>query len=1256
MRFLTRHAAPLRLLTPLLFCSISVLVRGQAFAGTPTVSLNADAERDNIAESGRLGYVGGSTRVGVSIDKNMQGQVDLNQIIAEDDTSATSAEGWFGYQLKDKNGVAKGINGGGVKLNHLWVDSATKAQSETVHKVFGAYDKNADDHAKVTAGYGQEQKNLFWAGHLSKGISDKQTNATGLATKAYDYGVGGEVGTFLEDSLTRLRGGVDYEWGTDQADSEDTPTQATISAGVQQYFYDSPHSITFDVSASQTSGGASNKDNTASNARLGYQYEFADEGTFQSDHQVKRTRVEIPGTAAIAAIPAIPSTPAQYTKQAIKKPYTKLVKTTMKLENETFFKLNSSKLTSSAQENLSKIAAEIRRNQYTGAIRITGNTCGLGNAKYDQRLSARRAKTVKKFLINEGFNPDDLIARGLGKGHPKYRNEPASGFKNRRVDIEYVTQRSAKKTMYKTEYKNVLVSAATAEVPGTTGVAAVPARFIWKTEEIKTAPLWIKRALHNPIRHKRPVDTYQTQSVAPALPVDDYYTLKQRDSLLDVLANDAAGLTLNQIISAPAHGTATVVNSKVRYVVDTGYVGNDQFSYEVKDANGTLHTAVVHIIVPENIDNVAPVAVDDTLTINVDTAITHDIVANDSDADRDTLVLATVSTPSYGTVSKNGNKITYTPNKGFIGTDTFTYTIFDGKGHEATATVTIHVNAGTNNQPPKALNDTFTTEINSAKTYDVISNDSDPDKDTLTITSTSTPSNGGTVEIISNKIKYTPATDYSGTDSFTYIISDGQGHTATASVKVTINAAADSGRPILSPNYAATYGEVPIMIRVLADDTDPDGDTLVLTRISTAPNSGTATIVNDEVKYQANSGYIGSDSFYYEVTDNNGHTLSEKVTIDVKQPNTPPNAVFDRVLLDTSQSRNLTINVIANDTDADGDSLTVVAVGTPNNGKAIIAQNRIIYTADTDFNGFDTFSYTISDNKGNHVTGYISVTVSPHVGASDDYIYPTADTTLTTDVISNDGDIEGHDLTVCEIVTQPEKGTVTASGDEISFTPNSGATGSDTFDYKVCDSKGQSDIATVYVTIGGTANQAPVLTNDTYGVNSGSSTEFNVLANDSDPDGDTLLLEWIATQPNYGYVKIKAGKIIYLANNNYEGTDTFSYTVTDGFGHYQTASVTVTVTSVENIAPVIDTLPPFNVKKGEESTLDLTDFVNDANGDSLYIAAADALSGSLTFRGLMIKYTPIEAASGSSDSIQIEVRDGQGGIARATIIVNIRDN
>jgi outer membrane protein OmpA-like peptidoglycan-associated protein len=981
MRILISNNGRLRLLTPL-FCSIGVLVATQAFAGgSPSLSLNADAERGHIVESGRLGYVGGSTRLGVSIDKNMQGQVDLNQIISEDGVSATSVEGWFGYQLKDKNGAIKGVKGGGVKLNHLWAVGDGRYEDDTVHKVFGAYDRNVDDHAKVTAGYGQEQQDLFWSGHVSKGVSDKKAiSGTGNAIKAYDYGVGAEVGTFFDDSLTRLRGGVDYEWGIDQADSEDKPIQATLSAGVQQYFYDSPHSLTLDISASKKSGGMIKKEITSSNARLGYQYEFGKDGVFQSDLRIKRTRVEVPGTAAIAAIPAIPAIagkPATYAKKAIQKPYTKLVKTTMKLENETFFKLNSAKLTTSAKENLVKIAAEIRRNRYTGSIRITGNTCGLGSVKYDQILSERRAKTVKQFLIGTGFNPVHLISRGLGKGHPKYPNGPEAGFKNRRVDIEYVTQRTTKKKAYKTEYKNVLVSAATsgtAGKAGKVGKAGIPARFIWQTEEIRSTPLWIKRALHNPIRHKRGVDTYQTQTAPAVAPVDDSYTLVNRNSLLNVLENDGSGLVLIDIVAAPAHGVATIENGQVRYIVNDDYEGEDKFTYEVKDSNGNKQTAIVSVIVLKNIGNVGLIAVDDELTTTLDTAVTHNIISNDTDANAngDTLSLVTVSIPPYGIVTKNGNEITYTPNAGFSGTDIFIYTVSDSKGHEATATVTIKVGSSSMNQAP-----------------------------------------------------------------------------------------------VLSPNYAAVYGNGSVMIPVLDDDSDPDNDTLSLVGISEDPNYGTVTLVGDSVRYEPNSNENRQDTFRYEATDNNGHTMSALVTIDIKKSVGQHVGASDDYMQVNTGSTEVTLNVIENDSDREGHQLVASIFTQPNYGTAILSGTNVTFIPDANYKGSDEFDYKVCDIDNNCDTATVFISGSAQSNAHPVILSINTFTvirgeTTALDISAFVSDSNGDTVRIA--TAEALSGSLTFNDLVLQYTPKDTAT-DDRIKITVDDDNGGTATATILIKI-----------------------------------------------------------------------------------------------------------------------------------------------------------------------------------------------
>jgi hypothetical protein len=184
--------------------------------------------------------------------------------------------------------------------------------------------------------------------------------------------------------------------------------------------------------------------------------------------------------------------------------------------------------------------------------------------------------------------------------------------------------------------------------------------------------------------------------------------------------------------------------------------------------------------------NTAPVAVDDTVSIPRDGTINLKVLANDSDANSDTLTIVAVSTPQHGAATTDGQTITYTPNPNFVGVDSFTYTILDGRGGAATATITVTVSGPDgSNKAPSAANDGATTAQGAAVTIDVLANDGDPDGDPLTITITTPPSNG-TAVVASGKIVYTPNTGFSDTDSFTYTVSDGRGGAATATITVTV--------------------------------------------------------------------------------------------------------------------------------------------------------------------------------------------------------------------------------------------------------------------------------------------------------------------------------------------------------------------------------------------------------------------------------------------------------------------------------------
>ncbi len=961
-----------------LFCSITVLATfSMPLLAGPTVQFSGD--KNNMVQSGKLGYVGGNTRIGVSIDKNSRGQADLSQVLDESDQALTSADLWLGYQLKDKDAVTKGAKGGGIKLNRQWVAD----DKSLVHKIFGAYDRDKAGHAKATVGYGQETEDLFWSGHVSKGLGKKDQNGD-IVTKAYDYGVGVEAGKFIEDSLTRIRGGFDYEFANDYNDAESRPSQLSVSAGVEQFFQDSPHSISLDVSGSKTRGGSQAAD-TDYNARLGYHYEFGGNGVFQSANRTKKVRVEIPGTPGRPAIPAIAGRPAQaaipakYERRPIKRPGYKLVKNTMKLENETFFEKNSSRLTPSAIQNLDKITQQIRSHGYIGAIRITGNTCGLGSASYDQKLSERRAKEVRDYLAAKGINPRHLIARGLGKNHPKYVTKD-TGFKNRRVDIEYVVERSVKKKIV--EYRNVLVQPGRPAIPAQPGRPAVPAtpatpaRYVWNTEVVKTAPVWIKRALHNSIRHNKTVSTYSTR--VDKNTSDDRYTITAARTTLDVLANDSSGLMLARV-TQPANGHVTIEGNRLVYVPNPGFSGTDTFTYTVTDPDGKELTSTVTLNVP-NVINSAPTATQDQQSIQCSTTpVSIDVLANDTDLEGDVLTLKSATNGQFGTTQIVNGELVYTPAANACGKqDSFSYTIVDSKGNEASATVTVDI-AASGNQPPVAVDDSATTPQGIAVTLATLANDSDPDSDTLVITQVDNPAHG-TATISGGQIVYTPDASFVGTETFDYTITDNNGHTVTATETVVVTATSSNTAPQAYEDQSNIQCSTnPVTIDVLSNDDDPEGDPLTIQTVANG-QYGTTQIVNNNVVYTpSGSGCGQTDTFTYTINDGNGNTSSSQVTVLIEQAgNQAPDAVNDKFSVTAGSVTDL--DVLANDTDPDGGNVCVSHIPQqPVHGWVEISTNGdyVTFHADSGYSGSDSFIYTACDDENGATDATVDLTITP---------------------------------------------------------------------------------------------------------------------------------------------------------------------------------------------------------------------------------------------------------------------------------------
>lgn len=1009
------------ILLPLLFSSASVIAGGfgglgQTSAGDQASALSAESdgflEDSQEVDTARMSYVGGDTRIGVGVDTEFKGRVDGSHIFMQTEDSVTSGQGWLGINPRaDDDRDEEFLTGAGAKINHHWVTRDGEGNPLHVNKVFGAYDQNEASDKKVSAGYGQEREDLFWSGHVSKGISDERVvgtvkdskyNGAHIYEKAYDFGVGGRVGTFIDDQLLRVQGGFDYEWGTEVADHEDTAAQITVSGGLEKFFPDSPHSIGANVEVSKKSGGYEYGDEeTDISGNVSYRYDFGGAGLFAADEQYRRVRVEIPGKTERVEVK----------KKRAPKVERKLVKHTMELESDTFFEKGKHYLTPDAKKRMSVMMSRIRETGHHGSIRITGNTCDLGSDQTNQTLSERRAAQVRNFMVANGFNANELVARGLGESSPKYPNDEASRHRNRRVDIEYVA--------YQNNYEDKVVEQGY-DVEEQVRVVSEP-RVVWRKELIPSPPAWVGQALRNNIQYKQTIDTYRT------------------------LGEDFDN-------------------------------GGDK-------------------------SNNPPVAVDDTAaTIKVGGVATINVLENDSDPDGDVLTIISIDEQSVngGTIVDTGNGIlTYTPAAGFIGKDTFTYTVSDGHGGEATATVSIIVEADPVdpvNTDPVAVNDSASTTVDKPIPISVLENDTDADGNTLTVSGFDTTTvEGGTVTDNYGQLIYTPPAGFVGTDTFTYTISDGKGAFATATVTVIVSADTVPGDDLNAQDDSVTTGvDKSVDIDVLSNDSDPDGDPVLIDSFdATSKEGGTITENADGLLvYTPPAGFTGTDSFTYKATDGDGETDSATVTITVGDSDpdpTPHNKPEpDSYTVQSSEMSGKLLDVLVNDA-YDG-SVTIQIVAYPGKGNiqnesnGNVSGTSVEYVPQAGATGTDTFTYALVDSDG-LVSDPVTVTITLPGGSSgtcalsaaddgtvgelvgDAYsIYPGDTVTRELDVLSND---QGCGLTIVEIVSGPRFGSaqISADGKYINYTLRNGYCEDHTFVYRVRDEDGNEAEATVHINV-----------------------------------------------------------------------------------------------------------------------------------------------------------------------------------------------
>ncbi|MFL0849820.1 tandem-95 repeat protein [Vibrio parahaemolyticus] len=677
-------------------------------------------------------------------------------------------------------------------------------------------------------------------------------------------------------------------------------------------------------------------------------------------------------------------------------------------------------------------------------------------------------------------------------------------------------------------------------------------------------------------------------TVAPVVDIeaDSTNVVEDTPTIINVLGNDTFE-GKDKVVSldaenGPKNGTVIVNNDgTVTYTPNDNYVGKDTFTYIVTSGGVSESTTVEVNVTPVND---APVAKDDIATTQEDTAVTIDVLPNDTDVDGDKLSIQSASVPeAQGKVDIVDGKLVFTPAENFNGDAEITYTVTDGALTDQ-ATVKVTVNA---------VNDTPVVESNIADqalaedftpyTIDLNTAFSDVDNVDGELTFSVSGNSNIQVAIVNGIATITPTADWNGSETLTFTATDPSGESTSQTVNFTVAPVAD-----IVADKATVVEDTPTIIKVLGNDTFEGDGKVVSLDTNNGPANGTVSVNPDgSVTYTPNDNYHGADSFTYIVTSG-GVSESTTVNVDVTPENDAPVAKDDTTI--TDEDTPVTIDVLPNDTDVDGDKLSVESASVPKEqGTVEVVNGKLVFTPAENFNGQAEITYTVTDGQ---LTDEAKVTVTVNPVNDAPTIKVDAVESITEDAVSIDTVVAT--LTVRDTDTSEDQLTVSLEnnsngyfvlvGNEVKLTQ----AGVDAVNNDELNLKDLTISASVSDGVNPTASDSDSLivnrVNDAPTVENAIADQelsedfatYTIDLNDAFKDSDSALNFSVSGNSNV-LVSIENGIATISPTADWNGSETLTFTATDPSGESISQRVDFTVASVADIvadkATVVEDTP-----------------------------------------------------------------------------------
>ena len=707
-------------------------------------------------------------------------------------------------------------------------------------------------------------------------------------------------------------------------------------------------------------------------------------------------------------------------------------------------------------------------------------------------------------------------------------------------------------------------------------------------------------------------------------------------------------------------------NGDLRFKADPGFSGTASFEYTLLGPGGE-HITRRALVVVEDLND-APLLNQDHFIINEGEPFYLDqLLANDSDADGDTIVLDHVRGLENGTITEVDNRLLFTPDNGFTGTLTFSYMAHDGtypqKGEASLTVVDKNLGPNTTNDRFIILEDHSLTTTAAA----LLANDHEYDGESIELTSVHSARNGEVSMDAHGNISFTPDPDYAGTDAgFSYTVTDQSGKSSSGKAIVEVLDQREAPQ-VSSTTYPAINEDEPITFcpeEIAKFVSDADGDQLHLDSITNIQH-GSVVVENGFFKFIPEAGYSGTASFDYQANDSHRGTVQGHLEFEILPVNDA--VVMGEETYQTTEETPLTITVadlLANDSDPEGGAVEFVSVGNATHGTVTTDGNGTIqFTPAPDYFGSEAgFFYTVKDEEGLESSAFVTVAVqnsndAPEAGA--ETLSTNEDQAITFDNSTIERflhDADGDTLHLTSI-SNVSGGVISEHNGTYTFTPHANYHGAAFLDYSAADGNGATIQGTLDIDVvpvdDATVFGADILTTDE---EVAVSTTIDVLlANDSDVEGPLhfaglgATLHGTASQDEHG-------AIIFAPDADYFGNEAgFEYKVEDRDGNQSTTWVQVNIANVNDAPAIIET----TITTNEDQPLvfdaaTIAQFIDDRDGEQPTIKTINSVNGGTVTKDNngLYTFTPSTDYHGLA-SLEYTIEDAQGATVSGRLDIDI---